>query len=56
MPNSALRGMLIPDLDLLIASTAIVHNLTLMTRNTRHFSRIAELTLYQWEQSDDSPS
>ena len=40
------RGMLIPDLDLLIASTAIAHNLTLMTRNTRHFSDINGLTIY----------
>lgn len=46
--RSALRrsGQLIPDMDLLIASTAIVHDLTLITRNTRHFRRISELTLY----------
>lgn len=39
------RGMLIPDMDLLIASTAITHGLTLMTRNARHFKRIPNLAL-----------
>ena len=37
------HGSLIPDFDLLIASTAITHNLTLLTRNIRHFSRVSEL-------------
>jgi len=41
------RGQLIPDFDLLIASTAIHYGLTLMTRNIRHFSRIADLELHQ---------
>src|SRR5262245_16532124 len=41
------RGELIPDLDLLIAATAMHHELTLLTRNIRHFHRIRELTLYQ---------
>lgn len=40
-------GKLIPDLDLLIASTAIHHDLTLLTRNARHFDRISTLRLYQ---------
>ena len=40
-------GRLIPDLDLLIAATAIHHDLTLLTRNVRHFGRIPELQLYQ---------
>jgi tRNA(fMet)-specific endonuclease VapC len=39
-------GNLIPDLDLLIASTAIVHDLTLLTRNQRHFARVPGLRLY----------
>jgi tRNA(fMet)-specific endonuclease VapC len=47
------QGQLIPDLDLLIASTAIAHDLTLMTRNTRHFDRVAGLTLYQSEEPSD---
>ena len=41
------RGQLIPDMDLLIAATALNHDLTLVTRNRRHFDRIPNLTLYQ---------
>lgn len=41
------KGNLIPDADLLIAATAINHNLTLITRNTRHFERIPGLMLYK---------
>jgi len=41
------QGQLIPDLDLLIAATAIHHELILLTRNVQHFARIPELTLYQ---------
>jgi tRNA(fMet)-specific endonuclease VapC len=47
--RAALRrqGQLIPDMDLLIAATALEENLTLVTRNIRHFERIPELRLYQ---------
>ena len=38
-------GQLLPDMVLLIASTAIHHDLTLVTRNVRHFRRIPELRL-----------
>jgi predicted nucleic acid-binding protein len=41
------QGKLIPDLDLLIAATALEHGLTLLTRNVRHFERILELQIYQ---------
>jgi predicted nucleic acid-binding protein len=41
------QGNLIPDLDLLIAATALHHSLTLMTRNRRHFQRIPSLRLYR---------
>lgn len=41
------RGLLIGDLDLLIAATALAHDLTLVTRNRRHFARIPGLALYQ---------
>jgi predicted nucleic acid-binding protein len=37
---------LIPALDLLIAASAVQHNLTLLSRNLRHFSRIPDLHLY----------
>ena len=40
------QGQLIPDLDLLIAATALVHDLALVTRNRRHFARIAGLQLH----------
>ena len=41
------RGELIADFDLLIATTALHHDLTLLTFNLRHFERIPELRLYQ---------
>ena len=34
------QGMLLPAQDLLIAATAIQHDLILVTRNQRHFNRI----------------
>ena len=33
------------DFDLLIASTALAYNLSLITRNTKHFKRIKDLNL-----------
>ncbi len=47
--RSSLRtsGQLIPDLDLLIAATALEHRLQLLTRNLRHFERIPALSIYQ---------
>ncbi|MDP3724059.1 MAG: type II toxin-antitoxin system VapC family toxin, partial [bacterium] len=39
------KGQKISDFDLLIASTALVYDLTLATRNKRHFSRIPRLQL-----------
>jgi predicted nucleic acid-binding protein len=47
--RAALRrqGELIPDLDLLIAATVLDHDLTLLTRNRRHFLRIPGLMLYE---------
>jgi predicted nucleic acid-binding protein len=47
--RAALRrqGQLIPDMDLFIAAIALEADLILVTRNVRHFERIAELKLYQ---------
>ena len=47
--RAALRqqGQLIPDMDLFIAATALDADLTLVTRNVRHFERIPDLRLYQ---------
>jgi tRNA(fMet)-specific endonuclease VapC len=39
------EGNLIPDFDLLIASTAVEQDLTLLTRNRKHFERIPGLKL-----------
>lgn len=41
-------GQIIPDFDLLIAATALVHDRTLVTHNTRHFARVPSLTLVDW--------
>jgi tRNA(fMet)-specific endonuclease VapC len=41
------RGELIADFDMLIAATALHYNLTVLTFNLRHFSRIPDLTFYQ---------
>lgn len=40
------QGNLIPDFDLLIAATALHHDLTVLTRNTRHFARVPDIKLY----------
>ncbi len=40
------QEQLIGDADLLIAATALHHNLTLLTRNARHFQRVPELKLH----------
>jgi tRNA(fMet)-specific endonuclease VapC len=40
-------GNIIPDMDLLIAATARTFDLTLLTRNIRHFERIPDLKIYQ---------
>jgi tRNA(fMet)-specific endonuclease VapC len=47
--RAALRrqGQLIPDMDLLIAATALEEELTLITRNVRHFARIPDLPMYR---------
>ncbi|MBF6613788.1 MAG: type II toxin-antitoxin system VapC family toxin [Chloroflexi bacterium] len=39
------QGQLIADMDLLIAATAITHDLTLITGNTGHFTRVPGLSL-----------
>lgn len=47
--NLRAQGLLLPDADLLIAATALVHQLALATSNQRHFSRIPSLTLAYWD-------
>lgn len=41
-------GSLVDNFDLLIGATAIHHNLTLVTNNTRHFQRIQGIQLEDW--------
>lgn len=41
-------GNLIGGNDLMIAATAISHDLTLVTRNVREFSRISSLKMIEW--------
>jgi hypothetical protein len=41
------KSMKVGAFDILIASTAIHHNLTLVTRNVKDTQRIPQLTLYQ---------
>lgn len=41
-------GQLIPDFDLLIATSAIQHNLTLVSNNTTHVSRVESINLENW--------
>jgi tRNA(fMet)-specific endonuclease VapC len=42
------EGRRLDEPDLRIASIALVHDLTLVTGNVRHFSRIAELRVENW--------
>lgn len=41
-------GHLISDADILIAATALVHGLTLVTENVAHFQRIPGLPITSW--------
>jgi len=41
-------GLRAPGLDLFIASTALVHGLTLVTHNTKDFAHVPGLTLEDW--------
>ena len=42
------REQLIEDADLLIAAIALVHNMTLVTNNTAHFTRVPGLQVEDW--------
>ena len=42
------RGLPPPDMDLLHASTALVHDLTLVTHNTQDYTNISGLRLADW--------
>lgn len=42
------RGQLVSDADILIAATALVHGLTVVTNNEEHFRRIRDLRIENW--------
>ena len=42
------KGMILDDLDTMIAATAIAYDLILVTNNSRHFSRIPNLIIENW--------
>ena len=42
------EGIRLDDFDLVLATCALAHNLTLVTNNTKHFERIAGLKLENW--------
>lgn len=44
------RGTLVPEMDLLIASTALTHNLVVATLNFRHFKLCPGLVIEDWSQ------
>ncbi len=46
-----LRGTLIGEMDLLIASLALNHKAILVTHNTKHFSRVSSLMIEDWVRS-----
>lgn len=41
------QGQLIPDFDIIVGATALEHNLTALTFNVRHLSRIPGLQIYK---------
>ena len=45
------QGQIILDADVMIASIALTHDLTLVTNNTKHFSRIPDLALENWTEA-----
>ncbi len=42
------QGLFTPEMDLLIAATALVHNLTLVTHNVQDFANVPGLTVEDW--------
>lgn len=46
--NLRRMGRPVDDIDLLIAATALAHNLTLVTRNARHFADVGGLLQQNW--------
>jgi len=47
--NLAKKGTIIDDMDILIAATALSHNLVLVTNNIRHFAKVTDLKIENWK-------
>jgi tRNA(fMet)-specific endonuclease VapC len=47
------RGEPLEDADILIAATALTHDLILVTDNEQHFQRIAELKVENWRRGPE---
>ncbi|MEM8584436.1 MAG: type II toxin-antitoxin system VapC family toxin [Bacteroidota bacterium] len=45
------QGLLLPDMDIFIATTAVSNDMTLVTNNTKHFTRIEHIKLENWQKS-----
>ena len=41
-------GKPMPTVDLVIAATALLHDFTLVTHNTRHFENVTDLRMHDW--------
>lgn len=45
------EGRLIPDFDLLIVTTATTHDMAMVTKNEKHFSRIEGIQIENWTET-----
>ena len=48
--NLERKGNIIEDMDILIAATALSHNLILVTSNVKHFEKIKDLRMENWKE------
>jgi tRNA(fMet)-specific endonuclease VapC len=47
-PRMRSQGVIVPPMDLLIATTALAHDFTLVTHNLSDFAKIPELRVVDW--------
>ena len=48
--NLERKGNIIEDMDIVIAATALSHNLILVTNNVKHFEKIKDLRMDNWKE------
>lgn len=46
----SIKGQIIGDADILIAASAIVEGLVVVTRNLRHYTRVPNLRVTSWDE------